>query len=297
MKLQTLLALGRVSNLPTVWSNVLCGGVLSGAFSSAERRALPLFIAGLAGSSFYVGGMFLNDAFDAEIDARERPERPIPRGEATRGAVLAIGGALLAAGIATLLVGAALGVAAGGVLWPIAGAGTALAVVFYDRFHKGIAWSPVVMGLCRAGLYFLGALALATAPSSFTLLGAAALLLYVVGLTHIARFETASTVGRLWPALFLFAPLAVSAYQTVTRDSPSPFFLGIAGASVLWTLRALRFARQGGRHIGTAVVSLIAGISLVDAQFSAAFGALEVAAIALASMALTLIAQRKVRGT
>jgi len=31
MKLKTYLALGRVSNLPTVWSNVLAGVILSGA--------------------------------------------------------------------------------------------------------------------------------------------------------------------------------------------------------------------------------------------------------------------------
>ena len=29
---------------------------------------------------FYIGGMYLNDAFDRDIDARERPERPIPSG-------------------------------------------------------------------------------------------------------------------------------------------------------------------------------------------------------------------------
>ena len=35
----------------------------------------------LAMSLFYVGGMYLNDYFDRAIDARERPERPIPAGD------------------------------------------------------------------------------------------------------------------------------------------------------------------------------------------------------------------------
>src|SRR5262245_63491269 len=48
-----------------------------------------------AGSLFYSGGMALNDAFDAEIDARERPERPIPSGRVSRGTVLALGFGML----------------------------------------------------------------------------------------------------------------------------------------------------------------------------------------------------------
>ncbi|MBD5656399.1 MAG: UbiA family prenyltransferase, partial [Candidatus Eremiobacteraeota bacterium] len=70
------LRLGRVSNLPTVWSNVLAGVVLAGRpASGAGIVALALGCALL-----YVGGMLLNDAFDHPLDARERPERPIPAG-------------------------------------------------------------------------------------------------------------------------------------------------------------------------------------------------------------------------
>lgn len=94
---RTALKLGRVSNLPTVWSNVVAASVLAGG---APIRTLA-FIAG-AMSLLYVGGMFLNDAFDAESDARERPERPIPSGEISAGSVLGAGFAMLAAGVAML---------------------------------------------------------------------------------------------------------------------------------------------------------------------------------------------------
>ena len=67
MNLKTLLTLGRTSNLPTVWSNLLAGAVLSGAAFGPRTFALLL----VCGSAFYEGGMFLNDAFDAELDARE----------------------------------------------------------------------------------------------------------------------------------------------------------------------------------------------------------------------------------
>ena len=48
---------------------VLAGGEL------APGPVLALFV---SLSLFYVGGMYLNDAFDAGVDALERPERPIP---------------------------------------------------------------------------------------------------------------------------------------------------------------------------------------------------------------------------
>src|SRR5919206_5170200 len=75
--LGTLLRLGRVSNLPTVWTDVLAGTALAGGDPLSGRTALAL----AAMTLFYIGGMFLNDAFDRAIDARERPSRPIPAGE------------------------------------------------------------------------------------------------------------------------------------------------------------------------------------------------------------------------
>ena len=58
------LRLGRVSNLPTVWTNVVAGAVLSGA----APRAATLVALAAALSAFYVGGMYLNDGFDRDIE-------------------------------------------------------------------------------------------------------------------------------------------------------------------------------------------------------------------------------------
>ena len=149
MKLKTLLTLGRTSNLPTVWSNMLAGAVLSGAtFGPA-----PMLVLLLCGSAFYEGGMFLNDAFDAEVDARERPGRPIPAGQASRGSVFAIGFGLLGGGLLLLLMSSLLGLIRPGLAASAAGLGTCAAVLIYNGWHKGHAWSPLVMGACRAGLY------------------------------------------------------------------------------------------------------------------------------------------------
>ncbi len=80
---RTALKLDAVSNLPTVWSNVIAGCALAGG--------APLYVVvtvAVATSAMYIAGMFLNDAFDRNIDARERPERPIPAGEVSVDAVV-----------------------------------------------------------------------------------------------------------------------------------------------------------------------------------------------------------------
>ena len=95
--LRTLLVLGRVSNLPTVWSNCLAGWWLGSVRYEAVAHSgydaanlvpdishfwkLPLML--LSVSLLYTGGMFLNDAFDEEYDRLRRPERPIPSGKIT----------------------------------------------------------------------------------------------------------------------------------------------------------------------------------------------------------------------
>jgi len=89
---RTWLLLARVSNLPTVWTNVLAGIVVAGA-------PLAWFLpAAAAASLFYTGGMCLNDAFDADIDTVERPDRPIPAGDVSRAGVFAGGAALMLMG-------------------------------------------------------------------------------------------------------------------------------------------------------------------------------------------------------
>ena len=74
------LLLARFSNLPTVWTNVLAGTIVVRRRVRASRRR-PVVSCDLA---LYTAGMFLNDAFDRDFDARVRPDRPIPAGDVTR---------------------------------------------------------------------------------------------------------------------------------------------------------------------------------------------------------------------
>ena len=194
----TLLRLGRVSNLPTVWTNVLAGAVLSGGDWRNWRLGLML----VAMSSFYVGGMYLNDYFDRAIDGRERPERPIPSGHISADAVAAIGFCLIGAGaVAT----AAMGPAAAAMA-----ALLAISIVAYDLHHKANPFAPVVMGACRALVYGATATALSGGVTIFVAVSAVAIAAFVAGLTYAARQESLDKIGNLWPLALLAAPLLVA---------------------------------------------------------------------------------------
>ena len=73
--LRTVLVLGRTSNLPTVWTNVLAGWFLAGGSWDWQIAWLALAV-----SALYLGGMTLNDAFDVKWDREHAQERPVPSG-------------------------------------------------------------------------------------------------------------------------------------------------------------------------------------------------------------------------
>jgi hypothetical protein len=275
---RTALKLGRVSNLPTVWSNVIAGGALAGG------APLHLVVAiATAISAIYVAGMFLNDAFDREIDARERPERPIPAGEATADAVFVVGFSLLIIGMVSL---AAINDRVG-----LAGLVLGGAVLLYNWHHKGNPVAPFVMGLCRALVYLAAASAVAMKLPYAILLPAAAMLAYVAGLTYAARMENLDRIGSLWPLLLLAAPVAVGLART---DFSLPAIISLAALAVCAAHVAQLLNRRGAGDVGRAVGFLIAAIALNDALFASATGANHAAFACLACFALTIGLQRYV---
>jgi len=282
------LRLGRVSNLPTVWTNTLAGVALAGA-SPWQWATLP---AALGLSLAYLGGMYLNDAFDRGIDARERPSRPIPSGAVDANTVFALGFGLLLAAVAALLTAArGFDAAPGGVV--LAGLALGGAIIGYSWRHKGNPLSPLAMGACRLLAYVAAGLA-ATAAMPGPLLAAAGVsLCYLIGLTYVAKREMLGRIGNLWPLLFLAAPLAYG-LLLANKATGQLVLLALAGwiGVALWLLR-----RRRPGDIPRAVVSLIAGISLVDALFLAVAGWPGAVVAALACFAATLTLQRWISGT
>jgi hypothetical protein len=273
------LALARVSNLPTVVSNTIAGAALAGA---GGKTATIAVVAG-AMALFYTAGMLANDVLDLEVDRRERPERPLPAGRISLRAAVVATVALFATGEALLLA-----VDAGAA---VAGLGLIATILVYDAWHKGNALSPVLMGLCRGLVYVVAGLAVAGAVTGVAWGAAGLMLLYIVGLTQVAKAEGQGAAAR-WALVAVLAPAAVWA-----RELPSVSVALLIVAFVAAAGHALWLAMH--RHaIGPAVGHLIATVALLDALATAAVGGPTIAVLAcLVAYVITLALQTKIAGT
>ncbi|MCD6051588.1 MAG: prenyltransferase [Verrucomicrobia bacterium] len=247
---RTLLILGRVSNLPTVWSNCAAGWLLGG-----QGEMWKLLLLCLGATFFYVGGMYLNDACDAEFDRQYRQERPVPSGAISVTAVYALGfGGLLAGLIIFLLLGKTVA---------IFGLILGISILLYDLVHKFTVLSPVLMALCRLFL-FLAAVAVGEyGINGFAVWCAVVLACYIIGLSYIAKQESSLGILRFWPSIFLAAPV-VLAYII---NGPDYRLAGLWFSALLigWVIWCLRFTFWSPeRNIGRTVSGLLAGIVLVD---------------------------------
>jgi len=281
---QALLRLGRVSNLPTVWTNVIAGATIA----NTAANIVDVALVGLAMTAFYVGGMYLNDFFDRDVDARERPGRPIHAGDISARSVSAIGFALLAVGVALL--------ARFGLLTVILGLALAGSIVLYDAWHKGNVFAPVIMGLCRALVYLVTG-AVVSGEIRFALIaGSMALATHVIGLTYAAKQENLNQVGRLWPLAILAGPLLLAA------PGISSGWLVVVGCLLLGAadIAAVRLLakRAAPDAVPRAVSMLIAAICLVDALAVVLYGGgILLACICASGYLLTRLFQTVIPGT
>jgi 4-hydroxybenzoate polyprenyltransferase len=144
------LQLMRPANIVTAWADILLGFAAAGGITTGDRldwMALGWLI--LSTTGLYGGGVVFNDVCDAQLDAIERRERPLPSGRASLPGAIALGSSLLLMGV----------VAAAMVSLPsmyLAGF-VAITALIYDKFGKHQTWfSPINMGLCRGGNLLLG---------------------------------------------------------------------------------------------------------------------------------------------
>ena len=282
IKLDVLLRLGRVSNLPTVFTNALAGCVLAGGEGNLLGVVL---LSTLALAFFYEGGMWLNDAFDAETDAAQRSNRPIPNGEIGVQTVFMGGFTMLAIGVA---IAAMMGRDAG-----LAGIGLMVAIILYNWLHKKVSYGPVLMGATRFFCYVMAACAVGDL-SNAALYGGLGLFAYIIGLTYAAKQEAYDQIGSVWPLAVLALPLIYALSLVASEPFVLIFWFAFA-AVVAWALKHL-FRRQPG-DVPKGVVTLIAGISLYDAALIASTGALGLALLAVLGFVATMYLQRVASGT
>lgn len=282
------LRLGRVSNLPTVATNAMAGMALAGAGMSGMALVLVVVAAALA----YVAGMFLNDAFDAEIDEVSQPFRPIPSGAVGRGEVFAWGYGLLAIGVALFPVAGMLS----GSVWQTAIAGLVLAgvIIAYNSNHKENPFGPILMGGCRVLVYAAAGLAMTGTPLPGLWLGALMLMVHVMGLTFVAKREGTGGIGRAWPFICIAVPPLYGLYLGLSEPLVLVFAALLAVADIIAVRLCLKSPKP---DFGRAIPLLIAAIPLLDAVFIASRGLPGLALVAALCCPLTLVLQKWVRGT
>jgi len=248
--LRILLILGRVSNLPTVWSNCLAGWLIG------DGSDVGHFVLLVLGATFlYLMGMFLNDAFDADFDHQHRPERPIPSGKISVSSVWQWGLSWLGLG---LLCFGLLGLKP--FVWALLLSG---AIFIYDAIHKMFSISPVLMAACRFFLILAAASVTVNGVTGYSIWVALVLACYIIGLSFLARKESSESPLYFWPCLFLIAPIVLA--LIVHRGEEQIRGIVVSVLLLGWIVQSLRHAFWATqRQVGRTVASLLAGIVIVD---------------------------------
>lgn len=268
-------SLVRVPNLFTAPPDVVLGAAL--AASAVPGSPAIASVAGLAVASMllYAGGTTLNDAFDAPVDARERPERPIPSGTVDRMTAFGLGGGLLVAGVAVAFLAA--GVPSG-----VVAAAIAVGILLYDGALKGGSLGFLTMGTVRGLNVLLGLSAVGYALLFVplrTFLVPAVIAAYIAAVTYMAVHETGggsptavavTVAGALTAVAVLFGRLLLVGAPLVATISTL-----VLGAGFLWWVsRPLRvaYADPLPENVGPAVGACVLGLVILDAAFAAATG-------------------------
>jgi 4-hydroxybenzoate polyprenyltransferase len=270
--MKAYLQLVRAPAALTVLGDTVAGAAAAGRPLRGRRLLLPL-----SSASFYWAGMALNDWADRELDAVERPERPIPSGRVSPGRALAVAGGLTAAGLG-------LARAAGGRDTLRIAVPLAAAVWAYDTVLKKTAAGPVGMAACRALDVLMGA---GAGGARQALPSAVAVGGHTLGVTALSRGEvhgasprtagtvlagtavtalTAVTGARSWRDRLgalafsgLYGTLVGRAQLDAARDPSAPKVRGatMAGIHGMVPLQAALAARRGSLLGATAVAAAL----------------------------------------
>ncbi|MFV5991903.1 SCO3242 family prenyltransferase [Streptomyces sp. NPDC056231] len=269
------------------------GDVLAGAAAAGVRRG-PRTL-GLAASSIclYWAGMALNDYADRDLDAVERPERPIPSGEVSPGQALTLATGLTAAGIGLAALGggrAALptAVSLAGVVWA------------YDLALKSTPAGPAAMATARGLDVLLGgagsgrtraALPAALTVAAHTFAVTVLSRREVSGASRAVPAATLAASGTVTAAAVAYGSRAAPAHRAVSRTLAAAY-LGTCG---LAQYRAARTptAASVRRAVGAGIHAMMP----LQAALTAAAGSTAVALPVAAALPLARRLARKVSPT
>ena len=270
--IKSLLSLTRPANLVTAIADVLAGMAIAGYFLLPEPTAAPVGWLALATVGLYGGGVVFNDVFDAELDAVERPERPIPSGVVPKQTAVLLGIGLLIVGIAaSFLVNQIAGFLAMSIT---------VASLVYDRFGKHHSWlGPVNMGLCRGLNLLLGVSILPEQVMPWVWVGLVPIA-YIAAITMISRGEvhggspvTLRVAGLLYALVIGCVAALAQRQQQLGTAFPFLLLFGYYIFPPLW--RAVK--EPVGRNIGLAVKAGVLSLIVMNAAWVAAFASFPLA--------------------
>ncbi len=246
----------RLPNTFTAISNIGAAHFIA-TLGAVQWGALLLLC--LASMCFYSAGMVLNDCFDYEEDAKDRPSRPLPAGKVPVKAAWALGIALLIVGLAfTALVGLrSFGIAVC----------LSLLIVGYDSLFKEGYRGATMMGLCR---YFNWLLGLSVMPfTGGNLAIALIILLYVFALTTLSKEETNPTRrAPFWVCTICLAGVGLLALGLYWGEVlPNAWGLGLVAVGALILGKRLWDTYQdfSAPQIQKTIITLVLGIIPLDA--------------------------------
>jgi len=166
-------------------------------------------------------------------------------------------------------------------------------IIFYNVWHKTNPFSPLLMGLCRVLVYITSYVACGGAEwQNDLLIPLSLVLVYLMSLSYVAKFEKRNSFLKLWITIFLYVPCFYFVLE-YNHFIPLPFVMFI-----VWTTVCMRWLKDPyDQNVGLAVSGLIAGISLLDALILASRFTILGVMMAILAWALTLVLQKFIKGT
>lgn len=296
-RLFAYLQLTRPANVVTAIADIWAGFAIAGAWtllvadwgSDTNELLINLGWLSLSTIGLYAGGVAFNDVFDAELDAEERPERPIPSGRVSKKSaawmslLLILIGVLAAAQVNLVSAGIALAVA--------------VLAVLYDYWGKHQHFlGPINMGLCRTGNLFLGISVVPEILLTFWPLGLLPLV-YVAAITMISRGEVhgknrmALYTGLLMYVLVIVTIGSMPILHNTEIWEVLPFLALLSYMVFPPLIKAIRThdPKLIGKSVKAAVISLI----IVNSSLAAAFAGWKIGIIVLLLLPISLWLAKK----
>jgi 4-hydroxybenzoate polyprenyltransferase len=273
------LELMRPANIVTAWADILVGFAASGSGlifaqlineEASFNILIPLAWLLLATSGLYGGGIVFNDVFDAELDAKERPNRAIPSGRVSRENATLLGSILFAIGIIAAF---QVSLVSGAIAIFIT-----LSSLLYDSLAKHHPFfGPLNMGLCRGSNLLLGVSAVPAIIGERWYL-ALIPVLYIAAITAISQGEVhggkkiTGVLAVLLIAIVLTAILALGLLDEYTAIAALPFAILLAIRILPNFIKAAR--EPIAENIRNAVKIGVLSLIVLDATVASGFAGL-----------------------